>query len=195
MTRDHQTLQSRLVAQQPIDEASFQNYRHAVDQMFIEKLGPARRTHLAIRILFGLAIAGYIVYDLAANRTQPLHHLIIDAVIVLVAIVWSAYLLRDFLNASMDRRKRGKIQAFLQLGLIVIIAAATFIAAAAAPDTLQSIRVLTAGAVFLVIVSVLHLRGQIRNARMDLEQRNLELQLRIAALTESLTRKESHESL
>lgn len=186
MIRQNHDLQARLVDQQPIDQPAFRNYQHAVDNMFVQTLDPLRRAHLAARILFGLAVAAWVSYRLVRNPSQPLDHLIIDAAIVLIALTWSAFLARDLLRGSMDRRKRAKFQAFLQLWLIILIGAATFIAAAAAPDVPQSTRILAGGGVFLVITAMLHLRGRIREARMDLEQHNLELQLRIATLTDGL---------
>jgi NhaP-type Na+/H+ or K+/H+ antiporter len=174
----------RLVAQQHIDASLQQKYKQEIDKMFVEQLSMPRKANFALRIVFCVAMMFFFGHHWMTNRGEPPQDLIMDAAAVLVCGVSGIYLVRVLLRGALDRRIQDKLTAHLQLALIIALVVMTYLTAARTLDPVSSVRVLAGGAILITLFAMLHLTVLIRESRMQLEERNLELQYRIAELIE-----------
>ena len=184
--RPPKNFSERLIALQRVDGSLQQKHQTEIDKMFVEPLTSPRKAYLAWRIALSLAIMAIFIHHWMVNRSEPPQTLILDASAVLACGVLAAYLVRVLLRGTIDRRARDRFTARLQEAALLALALIIFLTAAAAPDAIAAVRVLAGGAILLLLGAVFYVQVLIRESRMKLEERNLELQYRIAELSEQI---------
>ncbi len=154
--------------------------------MFVQQLNVPRKAKCILQIVFCMAITFYFGRHWMMNRGKPPQELIMDCAGVTVGAVSGVFLIRVLFRGALDRRVHDRLTGRLQLALIIALAVMTFISAARTSDPISAVRVLAGAAILITLFAMLHLTVLIRESRMQLEERNLELQCQIAELSEQI---------
>jgi hypothetical protein len=174
----------RLILQQQTDSSLEQKYRKEIDSMFEQRLSPVLRTRHVIRAAMAMGIIAYFAWSMATESGQPVEKWALGVCAIIVAVISATYSIQIVWRGALDRRVKERMTASLQLLVIVVVAPVMLVAAAKAPTEARAIWLLGSGSIVVTVMAMLYLRVLIREASLKLEERNLELQLRMAELSD-----------
>ena len=99
---------------------------------------------------------------------------------------WALLMFRTLRRGKLDLKFDEKAQAALVWGFIVFMVTLFMLLAGRHPDSVRSVGMVVNGIVFLIGAAMFMTMAGINSSRMKLEERLLEIQLRIAELTEAI---------
>jgi predicted membrane channel-forming protein YqfA (hemolysin III family) len=179
----------KLIAAQRTDDSLRQQYEREVKAMFEKKLTPVRKT---IHVLVGVVSAAMaVIFGVVAITAKelPWESRAAFALGVIFSGAWVFLMFRTLRRGTIDLRVDEKTQAGLGWGFVVVMVTLFMVLGGKLPDKLISISMVVNGLVFLVMAAVFMLTQRINESRIKLEERLLEMQLRIAELSEELKKR------
>lgn len=176
----------QLLAAQRVNESLRQKYEREVQAMFEKKLsGTNKLLYISVGVLSVALTIGFAIAAVAA-RKLPWEAPAGFALGTVFSAGWALLLFRALRRGRIDLRFDEKAQAGLVWVFIVFMITLLMLMAGRHPDSVRGVGMVVNGIVFLIGAVVFMLQTGINQSRMKIEERLLEVQLKIAELTEAI---------
>ena len=179
-------LDEQLLAAQRVDHSLRQRYETEIANMLEQKLNKTRRiSFIASAIvctimMIALAIAAASTPNLPAAARVGL------ALGAVYAAGWLVMSVRILRRGSMHLRTDSKLMSAWPWTFAIMFVTVLMFATGARADSVRSVWLLLFGLIFLLMASMFLIQYWISDARLKVEERLLEMQLRIAELSEQI---------
>jgi len=184
--RPPQSLPEKLIAAQRVDDALRQRYEKEIASMFEQTLTTPRKTAFMASVVICVVMMIALTFAAISTPGLPPAARIGLGLGALYAAGWLAMSLRILrrgsVNLRSDSRRMSGWPWIFSVALVTIILVMT----GARADSVRSVWLLLFGLTFLMMASMFLVQHWISDARLKMEERLLEVQLRIAELAEQI---------
>jgi hypothetical protein len=179
----------KLIAAQRVDDSLRQKYEREVQAMFEKNLTGWNKALFAVVGVITVVLA--VVFTVATVKSTHLPWEARSGFVLgaLFAGAWTALMVRVLRRGRMNLRIDERAQAGLSWAFVVLMVTLFMVLAAKNPDSIRGVGMVVNGLVFLIGAALFMIQAGINSSRMKIEERLIEMQLRIAELTEELKKR------
>lgn len=177
-------LSQRLLAIEPLPPASRQQLEQELSAMFQRELSTPRRFFFGF-VAIGGVISGLVCATLALTEPElpPLPRTAV-AIGSLFGVAWAVVAARIGWRGALDLKADARRIAVMAWTFTVLMMTFFLIAGMSARDPVQGVRMIVGGLPLLIGAGVYWLNYRIENAELNSQEKLLQLELRLATLSE-----------
>jgi hypothetical protein len=183
MKNEQSNFRDRLLAAEPLSPDSQQKLQQELHAMFTRELNTPHRIVIAIVAVVGLATAVLCGY-LAVTRNLPIVARIGLGTGTLFGLAWVALAVRVWRRGAINLRVDNRMMAAMVWVFTVLMVTFFLMLGMSIEDRLLGVMMIAYGLVFLVGAGVYFISARIEQAELSTHEKLLELELRIAELSE-----------
>jgi len=185
MNEDRPNFSEQLLQYETPDEALRQKYEKEIRAMFEKQLGPAGRGMWWFWAVFcAMQAILFVVVGIWSYGMLPIWGTIGFAASVLFALVFGAICVQIAVSGRLNLKTQPPAMAGLAWAFVVIMVTIYMVSA---PDSIAGLRMILCGLVFLVGAAVFLLASRTEQAELRTKEKLLEIECRVAELTERLS--------
>jgi MFS family permease len=180
---------TRLLAAQRVEPTLRQRYETEMKAMFEQTLTKPRKISFMLSIAICAVMTVMLTIAALSTTTAPPAMRIGLGLGALYALGWIVMSARVLRRGTFQPRRDGRAMSAWPWVFMVTLVMVILIATGRQKDSVKSVWMLLYALVFLVMASMFVIQYWIGEARMKVEERLLEVQLRVAELAEELKRR------
>jgi hypothetical protein len=184
MTSDHPKIGDRLLAVEPLSSTARQQLQQELHNMFVRELTIGRRAVFGIVATFALISAGVCGSLAVTEPSLPMLPRIGLAVGTLFGLAWAAVAARICWRGALDLKLDARRIAAMVWLFTVLMMVFFLIVGMSAKDRLLGLMMIANGIAFLIGAAVYWLSYRIEQAELNTRQKLLQVELRLAELSE-----------
>jgi MFS family permease len=184
MKNDQTTFRDRLLAVEPLSPDSREKLAQELHAMFTRQLSTPHRIVIAIVAVFSLAVAVLCGYLAVTRANLPLVARIGLGTGTLFGLAWALLAARILRKGAINLRFDNRMMAALGWVFTVLLMTFLLMLGMSIEDRLLGVMMIAYGLVFLVGAGVNFVSARIEQAELAMREKMLELELRIAELSE-----------
>jgi len=181
-----ETLSEKLIATQPVDDSLRQRYEKEIAKMFEQTLNGPRKISFMASVVICTIMTIAMTFAAVSTPGLPAGVRLGLGLGALYAAGWLVMSVRILRRGSVNLRKDSKLMSALPWVFTVALVTLILLMTGQKPDSVRSVWMLLYGLTFLLMASMFLIQHWISDARLKVEERLLEVQLRIAELAEEI---------
>jgi hypothetical protein len=191
VNQDREEFQEKLLGMDKATPALKEKYELAVQAMLEQKLTGARRLAWIGSGILGVGfVAVFGTAAVAAPRGFPVLGRAIFVAGAFFGLVWAAFCAWLVRRGRFDLRSHARAAAGVVWCFVVIVTTCSLLVSGKLPDKIAGVRMIAASLVFLVIAAVFMVMARIQTAELNTREKLLEVEYRLAELSEAMRRGE-----
>ena len=180
---------NQLIAAQRVEPTLRQRYEREMTNMFEQSLTPKRKISFIASAVLCTVMTVMLTIAAVSSKGAPVGVRIGVGLGALYALGWLVMSVRILRRGTFHARNDWRAMSAWPWVFVVVLVTLILVMTGQRSDSVKSVWLLLYGLTFLMCASVFLIQYWIGDARMKLEERMLELQLRVAELAEELKKR------